>query len=224
MKLPGCVSASAIDSGCGRCASAATISRIITSSSTTSARAPGSVTAVSRKRRAPCSTTSSVVRSGLSCRGIGETGAGQRQRMETRQRVGHRAEFDRQARRATLDEVDDQRPAGQAGPRLDHFMQARRAPRRRKMPEGLGLQMKSRRCRRIVFVGIGDPREATVPQPHMTMRRARRRQRLALSEGREDVSHDSPRPEEGAKRPSRRVGTSTMCVAHPSRRAPPARS
>jgi hypothetical protein len=109
--------------------------------------------------------------------------------MKARQRVSHRVELVRQARRPALDEIDDQGPAGQSGPRLDHLVELRRAPRWREMTKGFGLQMQSRGRRRIVFVGIGDPREPSVLQPYMTVRRPSGRQRLALAQGDEEVSH-----------------------------------
>ena len=82
--------------------------------------------------------------------------------MKPRQRVGHRVEFVRQTRRAAVDEVDDQGAARKTGPWLDHLVKSRRAAGRRKMAKRFRLQMQARRRRRIVFVGIGDPRETAV--------------------------------------------------------------
>ena len=111
------------------------------------------------------------------------------QQMQARQRIGHRVEFVRQARRPALDEIDDQRSTGQSGPRLDHLVELRGATRRREMTKGFRLQMQSPCRRRIVFIGIGDARQPSVLQTNMTVCRAGRRQRLALADRSEEVSH-----------------------------------
>ena len=83
-------------------------------------------------------------------------------------------------RRAAIDEIDDQRAARQAGARLDHVVQTRRAAGGREMAKGFGLRVQARRRRRVAFVGIGDARQPTVGQTHMAVRRAGRGQRLQV--------------------------------------------
>ena len=90
------------------------------------------------------------------------------------------AEFVRQVRCAAIDEIDDQRAAGQAGTRLDHVVQTRRAAGGREMAERFGLPVQARGRRRVAFVRIGDARQPTVGQTHMAVRRAGRGQRLQV--------------------------------------------
>ena len=100
--------------------------------------------------------------------------------MDFRQGLGHRRELVRQARCLSLDEVDDQRTARQAGLRCHNVMQARRAPGRLKKAEGFGLHGQARGGHRIALMGIGNARQPSVAQAHMTVRRAGRRQRLTV--------------------------------------------
>ena len=95
--------------------------------------------------------------------------------MDARQRVGQGAEFVRQVRCAAIDEIDDQRAARQAGARLDHVVQTRRAAGGREMTKRFGLPVQARCRRRVAFVRVSDACQPTAGQTHMAVRRAGRR-------------------------------------------------
>ena len=130
-----------------------------------------------------CSIAASVSRKGFCWRGIGEPAGGSGKAWMRASVSAISAKLVGQTRRAAVDQVDDQRAARQAGTRLDDVVQTRRAAGGSEMAEGFGLRREARGCRGIAFMRIGDARQKTVRQAHMTMRRAGRGQRLQVGGG-----------------------------------------
>ena len=130
-----------------------------------------------------CSIAASVSRKGFFWRGIGEPAAGSGKAwMRASVSAITPSSSGRRGARPSM-QIDDQRAARQAGTRLDHVVQTRRAAGRSEMAEGFGLRREARGCRGIAFMRIGDAREKAVGQAHMAVRRAGRGQRLQVGDG-----------------------------------------